>query len=237
MRKINSLKEIINNERGSGMLIVMVGMLMAAIFIALMFFDFSNVFIHKRVTQTGADAAALAAAKSSNLYMSDRLKEETQSELDALGVRWENYLRSVLEGEDPPPIAVILANFVRMEEARHAGRTMPGDVVSWLLNHSIEVKANSAMRFFFGDEGVNTLACKFVRENFDNASKEAERFAKANQNDDVKTIRFIEKDFRIYVVTELKAKFTTVSNESIPAITSEASVKIGEPKTFTISCY
>lgn len=231
---------IIKNESGSGMLIVMVGMLIAAIFIALMFFDFSNVFINKRVTQTGADAAALAAAKSSKEYMEDRLQEETQSELEALGDRWESYLKSVLdavkEGEEPPSEEEILADFISMEEASHGGRSMPGDVVSWLRNHSVEVEANPAMMFFFGEDGVNTLACEAVRDNFENATKEAKQFAKENQNDDVKIINFIGKDFRIYVVTERKGKYTTVSDESVPAVTSEASVKIGEPTGFTISC-
>ncbi|MEH7124841.1 pilus assembly protein TadG-related protein [Bacillus sp. JJ1773] len=240
MRQIKRVKNLINNERGSGMLLVMVGMLMAAIFIALLFFDFSNVFIHKRVTQTGADAAALAAAKSSREYMEDELQKETQKELEALGARWEAFLAAALaavkEDEEPPSEEDILADFIRKEEASHGGRSMPGDVVSWLRSPSVEVEANPAMRFFFGDDGVSDLACEAVRDNFDNARKEAEKFAKENQNDKVKTLNFIGEDFRVYVVTERKAKFTTVSDESISAITSEASVKIGEPKTFTIKC-
>lgn len=240
MMKKRKLIKLINNERGSGMLIIMVGMLMAAIFIALMIFDFSNVFIHKRVTQTGADAAALAAAKNSREYMEEELRRETQQELNALGARWASYLASVLaaveEDEEPPSEADILVEFVRMEEASHGGRTMPGDVISWLQNSSVEVKANPAMRFFFGEHGVNALACAAVEANLGNAESEAKKFAKENQNDDVKLLRFIGEDFRIYVITERKAKFTTISDESIPAITSEASVKIGEPSTFTISC-
>ncbi|MCM3576029.1 pilus assembly protein TadG-related protein [Mesobacillus subterraneus] len=242
---IKNLKNYINNERGSGMLIIMVGMLIAAIFIALMFFDFSNVFINKRVTQTGADSAALAAAKSSKDTMKETLQDKTQEELDALGEAWEQFLEDSAdseppaEGEDPPPPpseSELLAEFVEMMEDSYDGRNMPGDMVSWLLDHSVEVKARTAMKFFFDDDGVRDIACKAVRDNLTDARKEAEKFAKENQNDKIKQMTFIPEDFRIYVVTERKGQYTTVPDEGVPAITAESSARIGEPEGYDIFC-
>ncbi|MBT2663080.1 pilus assembly protein TadG-related protein [Bacillus sp. ISL-45] len=213
---IKNLKNYLNNERGSGMLIIMVGMLIAAIFIALMFFDFSNVFINKRVTQTGADSAALAAAKSSKDTMKETLQEKTQEELDALGEAWEQFLEDSAdseppaEGEEPPPPpseSELLAEFVEMMEDNYDGRNMPGDMLSWILDHSVEVKAKTAMKFFFDDDGVRDIACKAVRDNLTDARKEAEKFAKENQNDKIKQMTFIPEDFRIYVVTERKGQY------------------------------
>lgn len=246
---IKNLKNYINNEKGSGMLIIMVGMLIAAIFIAMMFFDFSNVFINKRVTQTGADSAALAAAKSSKDTMKETLQEKTQEELDALGEAWEQFLEDAAgegeseppgEGEAPPPPppseSELLAEFVEMMEDQYDGRNMPGDMVSWILDHAVEVKAKTAMKFFFDDDGVKDIACKAVRDNLTDAREEAEKFAKENQNDKIKKMTFIPDDFRIYVVTERKGQYTTVPDEGVPAITAESSARIGEPEGFDISC-
>lgn len=244
---LKSLKNYINNEKGSGMLIIMVGMLIAAVFIAMMFFDFSNVFINKRVTQTGADSAALAAARSSKDKMKETLQEETQEELDALGEAWEQFLEDAAgegdppaEGEDPPPPPPsereLLAKFVEMMEEKYDGRRMPGDMVRWILDHSVEVKAKTAMKFFFDDDGVRDIACKAVRDNLTVAREEAEEFAKENQNDKIKKMTFIPEDFRIYIVTERKGQYTTVPDEGVPAITAESSARIGEPEGFDIFC-
>lgn len=249
--KTNNLKSYLKNEQGSGTLLIMVGMVLAAIFFGLLFFDFSNVFINKRVTQTGADAAAIAAAKTANDYMKDELKTKTQEELDKLGKEWEKFLEEALEdleeeeGEedgdeetpppDPPSTQELLEMFVDMKEAM-MGKSMPGDVRVWLLNHSVRVKALTAMKFFFDDEEVNDMSCKVVRDHLGDAREEAEEYAEKNQNDHVTEFTFIPEDFRIYVETDRKGKYTTVPDEEVPAVTSESSAKIGDPEGYTISC-
>lgn len=50
-------------------------------------------------------------------------------------------------------------------------------------------------------------------------------------------ITFIEDDFRIYVETERKGKYTNVPDGSIPAITSDSSARIGEPKGYEGDMY
>lgn len=248
MRTIKLTKHI-NNERGSGTLIIMVGMVIAAIFFGFLFFDFSNVFINKRVTQTGADAAAVAAAQTSNEFMREHLQDETQKKLEDLGVEWEQFLADELakyaddgDPDTPPPgppptTEEILAMFVAMKEAA-LGKSMPGDVRNWLLDRSVSVVAKTAMKFFFKDDEVVDMSCKAVRDHLDDAKKEAEDYAEKNQNDKLRDLKFIPEDFRIYVETERKGKYTTVPDGEVPAITSKSSAKIGEPDGYRgeISC-
>ena len=105
-------------------------------FFSFLFFDFSNVFINKRVTQTGADAAAIAAAQEANKHMKEYLQEETQDKLDSLGDEWEN------------AVDISFDEFIQMVEYR-LNKPMPNDIKAWLTNHSIDVKAETAMKFFF----------------------------------------------------------------------------------------
>jgi len=258
--EIRSISNFIKNERGSGTVIIMIGLVLAAIFLALMFFDLSNVFINKRVTQTGADAAALAAAQTANKHMREDLKTETQKKLDELGERWEDFLENALkaisedddddkdkgkdkddedkkEPPEPPTTEEILEEFVKMVEAE-LGKPMPGDIKAWLLDHSVKVKAETAMKFFFEDDEVSDMACSSVINHWEKAKQKAESYAKKNQNDELTQIRFIPEDFRVFVETERKGKYTTVSDDDVPAVTSESSVKIGEPKGYEdkISC-
>lgn len=256
--KTRKLVDYLHNERGSGTLIIMVGMVIAAVFFGFLFFDFSNVFINKRVTQTGADAAAIAAAQTSNEFMKGYLREKTQEELDDLGEEWEEFLAETLasyadDGDpetpapEPPPIEVILGWFVSMKEAA-LGKSMPGDVREWLLDRSITVKAVTAMQFFFEDEEVSEMSCKAVNENWNTVNyaeygnksvvEAAEDYVEKNQNDKLTDIELIGDSFRIYVETERKGKYTTVPDSEVPAITSESSAKIGEPDGYQgkISC-
>lgn len=235
----------LKNEKGSGTTVFMVGMVLAALFLAIIFFDFSTIFVNKRVTQTGADAAALAAAKSSTISMREELKEETQEELDELGERWEDFLEAAnapgeppAEGEPPPPAPTtdeLLKDFIEMVE-RQKGKNMPGSIKRWLLNHSVSVEAEEAMKFFFSDAEVSDMSCKAVRDNLAEAREEAEKFAERNDNDRVIDFQFIPGEFRMYVETDRKGKYTTVSDEGVPAISSESSARIGEPAGFDISC-
>jgi hypothetical protein len=242
---MSKLRNYINNERGSGMLVLMVGMLIAAIFIAFIFFDFSSVFINKRVTQTGADAAALAAVKESGKSLGEDLRDETQEKLDELREDFEDFLEAEAESnegsddegesEDLPTPEELLENFIDQVEV-DLGRRMPSDIKEWLRDSSVEVDANSALKFFFEEDEVSEIACTSVRDNLSGAREAAERYAKENQNDRLVDIRFIPEDFRIYVETDRKGQYVTVSDKLLSPIKSEASARIGSPKGFTVTC-
>lgn len=56
------MKKYLRNENGSTYLVIF-GIMMVGIILSLVLFDFSSVFMTKRVSQTSADAASLAAAQ------------------------------------------------------------------------------------------------------------------------------------------------------------------------------
>ena len=92
-------------------------------------------FINKRVTQTGADAAAIDAVQEANQHVEEYLQEETQDKLDRLGDEWEN------------AVDISIDEFILMIENR-LNKPMPSDIKAWLTNHSIDVKAETTMKFF-----------------------------------------------------------------------------------------
>lgn len=231
------IRKLVKNEKGSGTVIIMVCLVLGAIFFGLLFFDFSNVFINKRVTQTGADAAGIAAAQTANEHMRIELQRETQDALDDLGKRWEDFLEAATAVPPVPPIEELFQNFVTMIEVEKR-KTMPNDVKSWIRDRSVSVEAETAMKFFFKDEEVSEMSCEAVLDHWDEVEDAAEEYAEKNQNDQLSDITFIGEDFRIYVETERKGKYTTVSDDQVPPIKSDSSVLIGEPKGYEgkISC-
>ena len=234
MSKWNGFRKIVQNERGDGMMLVMVGILVASVFICYVFFDFSTVFVNKRVTQTGADAAALAGAKSSSEYMSEVLKEKVEEELDDVTRSWEAYLAAAMDAEGVSITDLFDEFIVSVENSR--GASMPDDIRTYIWNGSGQVEGNPAMRFFFKDEQISTMACKAVRDNLSTSKIEASAFAEKNQNDQLVDYRFLEDEFKIYAKTERKGQFITVPDSSVGAISAQASIQIGSPKDVEITC-
>lgn len=233
MRQMNGFRKIIQNERGDGLMLVMVGILLTSVFICFVFFDFSNVFINKRVTQTGADAAALAGAKSSSEYMSEVLQEKVEEELEDVTRSWEAYLAAALDEEKS--IAELFDEFIESVESSR-GKSMPGDVRNYIWSGSGQVEGNPALRFFFKDEQISTMACKAVRDNLPTSYMEATAFAEANQNDQLVDYQFLADEFKIYAKTERKGQYITVPDSSVKAISAQASIQIGSPKDVKITC-
>lgn len=234
MSKMGGFRKIIRNERGDGLMLVMVGILVASVFICYVFFDFSTVFVNKRVTQTGADSAALAGAKSSSEYMSEVLKEKVEEELEDVTRSWEAYLAAAMD-EEGISITDLFNEFIEnVENSR--GKSMPGDVRNYIWNGSGQVEGNPAMRFFFKDDQISTIACKAVRDNLPTSQSEAMAFAEKNQNDGLVDYQFLEDEFKIYAKTERKGQFITVPDSSVGAISAQASIQIGSPKDVVIRC-
>ena len=127
------------------------------------------------MTQTGTDAAAIAAAQEANQHMKEYLQEETQDKLDRLGDEWEN------------AVDISIDEFILMIENR-LNKPMPSDIKAWLTNHSIDVKAETAMKFFFKDNEVRDLACERIDKKWPDIKDAAEDYAQKNQNDKVTDI-------------------------------------------------
>ncbi len=166
------------------------------------------------------------------------LQGETQDALEDLGKRWEAFLEAATAAPHVPPIEELFQTFIAMIEAEKR-KTMPNDVKSWIRgDQSVSVKAETAMKFFFEDEEVSDMSCEAVILHWNEVEDAAEEYAEKNQNDKLSDINFIGEDFRIYVETERKGKYTTVSDDRVPAIKSNSSVLIGEPKGYEgkISC-
>ncbi|MFC5588825.1 pilus assembly protein TadG-related protein [Sporosarcina soli] len=233
MRQMNGFRKIIQNERGDGLMLVMVGILLTSVFICFVFFDFSNVFINKRVTQTGADAAALAGAKSSSEYMSEILQEKVEEELEDVTRSWEAYLAAALDEEKS--IAELFDEFIESVE-NSRGKSMPGDIRNYIWSGSGQVEGNPALRFFFKDNEISVMACKAVRDNLPSSYREATAFAEENQNDRLVDYQFLEDEFKIYAKTERNGQYITVPDSSVKAISAQASIQIGSPKDVQIAC-
>ncbi|MFS0690194.1 pilus assembly protein TadG-related protein [Sporosarcina sp. 179-K 8C2 HS] len=234
------MKRYLNNERGDGLMLVIIGMLFVSIFICFLFFDFSNVFISKRVSQTGADAAALAGARSSSDHMSEVLKEKVEDELDSLAAAWEA-IKEAFEhasGDDEGEtrsIGEIFDDFISAIESSK-GKSMPGDIRSYIWNGSGEVEGTPALLFLFKDPQISEMACKAVRDHLHTSRQEAVSFAEKNQNDRLVDYQFLEDEFKIYAKTERDGKYITVPDSSLSGISASAAVQIGSPKGVKISC-
>ncbi|MCM3113224.1 pilus assembly protein TadG-related protein [Lederbergia lenta] len=73
----------LNNEKGNTLLVIL-GLLVGAIFISFVFFDFFTTYASKRISQTSADAAVLAAANEIQKVYDEELKSEIGSRMDRL---------------------------------------------------------------------------------------------------------------------------------------------------------
>ncbi|MCM3636243.1 pilus assembly protein TadG-related protein [Sporosarcina luteola] len=238
---MKEMKRYLKNERGDGLMLVIIGMLFVSIFICFLFFDFSNVFISKRVSQTGADAAALAGARSSSDYMSEVLKEKVEDELESLADAWEAIKEALgsssSDGEEGETrtIEEIFDEFIRGIESSK-GKSMPGDIRSFIWNGSGEVKGTPALIFLFKDPQISEMACKAVRDHLHTSRQEAVSFTEKNQNDRLVDYQFLEEEFKIYAKTERDGKYITVPDSSLSGISASAAVQIGSPKGVKISC-
>lgn len=235
------MQRYLKNERGDGLMLVIIGMLFVSIFICFLFFDFSNVFISKRVSQTGADAAALAGARSSSDYMGDVLKEKVEDQLESLAQAWEA-LKEAAERdaddedeEDSRSIEEIFDEFISSIE-RSLGKSMPGDIRSYIWNGSGEVEGTPALLFFFKDSQISDFACKAVRDHLHTSRQEAVIFTEKNQNDRLVDYEFLEDEFKIYAKTERNGQYITVPDSSVSAVSAQAAVQIGSPKGVKIKC-
>jgi hypothetical protein len=246
------MKRYLNNERGAGMLLIIVGMLIASIFISFMFFDFFNVFISKRISQTSADAAVLAAAKEAREVYDDRMLDELDEELEDLRELFEEELDDAQQeaeeavegdaddeegGETEPVDEDSLLDDVLEELSRtYRELTMPADIRAWLEDPSTEIDANGALQYFFDDDELSVMACSAIEDDMDRIRDAADHYAEVNGADRNIEVSFNEEEFRIFVESERDGTYVTVDDSLFDGIDADASATIQRPRGIDISC-
>ncbi|WP_270182999.1 pilus assembly protein TadG-related protein [Alkalihalobacillus sp. CinArs1] len=223
---MTTLRSYLKNEQGNSMLLIMVGLLVVSIFISFAFFDFFNVFISKRVSQTSADSAVLAAAKEAKNSYDKELREELEERLEELEERFSseeltddeigNWLEDEIEGSDD---------------------SYRSTVEKWLKEgDSVDLDANELLLFLYEEDEISEIACDAVRGNMSDIEDAANRYAKKNGADRNVRVEFDEETFSIFVESERKGSYVTVEDSQFDGIKADASAGIGTPVGIDITC-
>ena len=156
---------------------------------------------------------------------SEVLKEKVEEELQSLLQSWEDFFAAAEDLEEKKSVAEIFDEFIEGIETS-LGKSMPGDVKSYVWSGGGEVEGNPALLFFFKDNEISLMACHAVVENLTESYNEAVTFAEANQNDRIVEYEFLKEEFRIYAKTDRKGQYITVPDKSVSAISAQASFKL-----------
>jgi hypothetical protein len=234
-RRMKRMKiKYVDNEKGSTLLVVM-GLLMASIFISFIFFDFFTTFATKRVSQTSADAAALAASNEAREVYNKELTKELKDRMDELKKDAEKEKEKEGEGEEPPAEDDGLLNGI----FDGVGKEMPADLEAWLEDPAVDVGLNDALKYLFEEEEVNQIACGAINANRSRIEEAARHYATKNKSDDVEVEFFYNNAFQIYVEVKKGAEFVTVDEEALGEnnqVKANASAVIQSPKGLNIIC-
>ncbi|MFG6497540.1 pilus assembly protein TadG-related protein [Fictibacillus sp. UD] len=226
----------VDNEKGSTLLVVM-GLLIASIFISFIFFDFFTTFATKRVSQTSADAAALAASNEAKKVYDEELSKELKDRMEKLkkDADKEKDKEGKEEGEEPPVEDDGLLGGI----FDGVGKEMPPDLEEWLEDPSVDVDLNDALKYLFEEDEVNDIACGAINENRNRIEEAARYYATKNKSDDVEVEFFYNNAFQIYVEVKKGAEFVTVDEEALGdnnQVKANASAVIQAPKGMNIVC-
>lgn len=231
----------LKNEKGSTLLVVM-GLLMAAIFISFIFFDFFTTFAAKRVGQTSADSAALAAAEEAKQIYDKELKKQIKDRLEKLKSEQE----AEEEGSDdvePPEDGGISTPLPGIGDALF-GKEMPPGVEKWINGSIVDLDSldlNEALKYLFEQDEINKISCGSIEDAFPQIEEAARHYAKINGAEDDIEVEFpYEGEFKVFVKVKKKAEFVTVEENMFSGdenkVRAEAAVNIATPKGIDISC-
>lgn len=246
----------LQNEKGNTMLVVL-GLLVAAIFISFIFFDMFTTFATKRMSQTGADAAALAAANEIKEIYDNRLKTEIEDRMELLREVANELVDEELgifdgdeedgDDEDEPS----------QEDIDRAWRTVlnrmqvPRALRAAVRNEDADYDANIALRYFFNNvwyrewfsdeiEEINEVVCEEIATHRSQWEAAAQFFATENGADEEIETEFRGDVFRVYVRVKKPASFMTVDDSLFGAgerdVYAEAEASIKEPRGIDIRC-
>jgi hypothetical protein len=195
------------SEQG-GSFIFVLAMVWAAFFLCFMFFDFYTVFAGKRIAQTGADAASIAAAQEmKRLYEAEldsviREKSEDLSE-DAHDAAW------ALVDED--------TSFSEAWRIIMNRWDVPADLEEKLKNLDYRVNAEIALHYFYNDRQITNIICDCIYDSKEQIYQVAREYADKNGAGDDLVILFPYEEIPeyedqpvVYVKTEKNVSFVTV---------------------------
>lgn len=231
----------LKNEKGSTLLVVM-GLLMAAIFISFIFFDFFTTFAAKRVGQTSADSAALAAAEEAKQIYDKELKKQIKDRLEKLKSEQE----AEEEGSDAAELPEDEGISTPLPGIGNAlfGKEMPPGVEKWINGSIVDLDSldlNEALKYLFEQDEINKISCGSIEDAFPQIEEAARHYAKLNGAEDDIEVEFpYEGEFKVFVKVKKKAEFVTVDENMFSGdenkVRAEAAVNIATPKGIDISC-
>ncbi|MCA0989595.1 pilus assembly protein TadG-related protein [Guptibacillus algicola] len=223
---MTKLRSYLKNEQGNSMLLIMVGLLVVSIFISFAFFDFFNVFISKRVSQTSADSAVLAASREARKSYDEVIKDKLENRLEDIK---QNVANEELEDAD-------IGGWLE-SEIEGGDDSYRSEVEKWIKEgDGVDLDANKLLLYFYNEEEISEIACEAVRGNMSEIEDAANRYAKKNGADRNVRVEFEEETFSIYVQSERKGSYVTVEDSQFEGIKADAAAGIGTPVGIDISC-
>ncbi|HLU21210.1 MAG TPA: pilus assembly protein TadG-related protein [Bacillaceae bacterium] len=253
----------LKNEKGNTLLVIL-GVLVGAIFISFIFFDFFTTFANKRVSQTGADAAALAAANEIKEVYDEKLRSEIEIRMGHLRETANEFVDEILEEisedyedsledldeddpiPDPPDIdmdAIWNQVLNRMD--------IPHELRDAVRYEWVEIDAMAALEYFFENvwyldwfsnqvKEINEVACEAIINAEDQWTDAAKHYATKNGSDEDVDVVFKGDEFKVMVRVKKPASFITVSDDAFASgendVYSEAEATVKTPRGIDISC-
>ncbi|WP_277679688.1 pilus assembly protein TadG-related protein [Gracilibacillus dipsosauri] len=255
----------LNNERGAATFI-MFSLFAGMILMGFIFFDLTSVFMERRMSQTGSDAAAIAAAQKAEEIYQEKVKERSEEitgdlkdEIERLKQEWreewERMVEEASEDEDeedsgssvdvPSWSEFFEEKFTEWKEgveSTYDNRSMPGSMESYFRSSAIdyEIDINEAMRFFWSEEGLSDFICEKVLEEEGQMREAAQRFADLNGiENDISIVFPVEGDqFKVGIRTKstINDTFVHTVNTDDLDVPADAVANIQEPRGIKIIC-
>jgi hypothetical protein len=233
------IKKIIRNDRGSTT-IFMVGLLLGIILLGFVFFDMTSVFMERRMSQTGSDAAVMAAAIQAEKAYKEEMEKEAEDIIKGLYDRTQAEKLAWEQSDREIPWSEVFAELIEDLEGEFDNRSMPSDIKNYLDDGNGQVDIDRAMRFLWDREEISDLVCEAVYENEDKMRDAAQEFADANGiENDISIVFPVEGEgFRVGVRTK-----STINDSFIDSVQTDqlkvpahGIVQIQEPKNVNINC-
>ncbi|RNA66843.1 pilus assembly protein TadG-related protein [Alteribacter keqinensis] len=220
------MKKVLKEERGSTLLVI-VGVLMIAIFLSFIFFDMFTTFANKRVSQTSADAGAIAAANQIRDAYEEELTDEILSRFDDLaddiGDELDDRLEELLDArdEDEEEDEEEIDEDDLLDEI-YDDWEIPDSILERLKDPTAEIDVVDAILYFFeGDHGdVTAIMCRGVQQRWGSIEEAATYFAEkngaVNEGPDDVIVRFpYNNEMRVQVYAKRNPSYVTVSSEDL----------------------